>query len=598
MEQILARIIELRPADSEKHSAEDTRLHLNLLAQRTHLLANSVVRECMHMFWLTPISDIEYLQGKASVTPLEEKIERLHQSLRKADLPQQQKDSLQVELDETIRQKKYRLRHEVKHALAEQCRQWPMYNIMQAMFHDVDDNIIHRTIFEVVQQFLDDLELVRAYKRQMRLYDRSTPIYFSYDKNFQPMYRREGDGKKVHLRWLDGREFELFLGKDKSRNEELIEKVLADPIDGHKLLGDSHLVVDKRRNKIFLQQTFKLEYEPTPSVGFEPNLTLGVDLGYKTPLWIALSNKAFDAPIGDGDRIKADRAKFQARLRKAQVAATENQSGHGQQAKLKALRELRGKESDYFQQLNNTYAKRVVEIALQYRAGIIRVEDVNFTKTRDRLSIQRHALNTRLTNANMDKEFPSVYDRLLNMFQKWSYAHFLRSLTDKANREGITVVKVDPVNTSKVCCQCHVHGHRASQEFLEVELQKICEYGGCPMDHHKKKVINDKYKKGKSKEVFIHYIPADRNAAVNIALSPNEITADYIANRDRIIEQRREEKAQREAERTAKWEKQKNDPNRPPRPQKQQGDRARQQRGYSQNQFGKQHGRGTRDKDK
>lgn len=58
--------------------------------------------------------------------------------------------------------------------------------------------------------------------------------------------------------------------------------------------------------------------------------------------------------------------------------------------------------------------------------------------------------------------------------QTWAYAQFLRFLSDKANAAGISVVAVDPANTSRACNYC---GHTAKENRKKLSFHcKHCDY--------------------------------------------------------------------------------------------------------------------------
>lgn len=57
--------------------------------------------------------------------------------------------------------------------------------------------------------------------------------------------------------------------------------------------------------------------------------------------------------------------------------------------------------------------------------------------------------------------------------QTWAYAQFLQILSDKANAAGISVVAVDPANTSRTCNRC---GHTAKEN--RSGLSFVCQHCG------------------------------------------------------------------------------------------------------------------------
>lgn len=539
MERYLLRTLELVPVTTEKSADQQTKQRIQKLFSDSYLIANIFVRECLHQFWNSNLADIPYLNRIKELKPIEKEIENLNARMNQTGISGEEKNRLRSEWKSKLNEKKKLVNHDIKHEFADEVKSWEMLKSVGGMFPHFPENMLHRTLFQVAQDFLRDLESVKSGKRQLRMYAKGFPLYFSYDQNFKPFFFPDSENrKKVHFRFIEGMEFKVELGRDKSENRKLIEMVLADDQNGYKLLGDSHLIVDKRKNKFFLFQTFKLPIEETETPEFTPNLALGVDLGYKVPIAWALSDKTAADILGDGEKIRHQRETFQARLSKAQIAATDVKGGHGQKNKTKSVDDLRGKERDYFKQLNRRLAKELVDIAVKYRAGIIRLELLNFSKKRDDYSKGRHRLNSSLSEKQITKEWPSLYDRFLAMFQKWSYSQLIGFIKERAQKEGISVLFVDPVNTSKLCSECLKHGIRSTQEFLEITKREKCDRGGCPAEF---------IKENKKEKNFIHSIPADKNAAINIARTENVITdkEEYSKRREEKIAESRQKKEER-----------------------------------------------------
>src|SRR5699024_3733290 len=96
--------------------------------------------------------------------------------------------------------------------------------------------------------------------------------------------------------------------------------------------------------------------------------------------------------------------------------------------------------------------KSLVKLAQEKRAGVIAVERINGIRQR--------------TGA---KGKTAGYHH-----QTWAYAQFLRLLNDKANAAGISVLAVDPANTSRACPCC---GHTAKEKRRKLSFHcQHCHY--------------------------------------------------------------------------------------------------------------------------
>ncbi|HWB61922.1 MAG TPA: zinc ribbon domain-containing protein, partial [Chitinophagales bacterium] len=335
--------------------------------------------------------------------------------------------------------------------------------------------------------------------------------------------------------------FEINFGADKeqtsatpSNNEAFVQEVMKayanrkkeDGPAAHQLIGDSHLKLDWRRRKLFLQQTFKLRAEPKHDASFfKPGLCMGIDLGYKIPLYWGLSDLSDAKPLGDKEQVLKMRNQYFNRIRdlqrKVKTAALGGNTAHN---KLKELQLLRKKERLAVKQLNRRYAKRLIKIALEKKAGTIILEDVDFAAARERAAKGSIALNEKLTRSKTEKSYPSVFDRLLLMFRNWSYGQLVRFIKEEADKQGILVTFIDPKYTSRVCSVCGMVGNRSSQEFLQIK-KAACDKGNCPAknikeiktaDERQKKIDEKKGQPYKPKYQD-HKISADRNAAFVIA---------------------------------------------------------------------------------
>src|SRR5699024_2026141 len=107
--------------------------------------------------------------------------------------------------------------------------------------------------------------------------------------------------------------------------------------------------------------------------------------------------------------------------------ASENNSGHGKNHKLKAVKYWRNKVSNARNNINHKYAKFIVNKAIANGCGTIQMEDL-----------------TEIHNKSKGDKFLS----------NWSYFDLQQKITFKSQEAGIDIKYVDPRYTSLRCSQC------------------------------------------------------------------------------------------------------------------------------------------------
>jgi IS605 OrfB family transposase len=102
----------------------------------------------------------------------------------------------------------------------------------------------------------------------------------------------------------------------------------------------------------------------------------------------------------------------------------------GTKAARRRLRQLAGQERRFAKDVNHTISKRIVETAERTKRGIA-LEDLKGIRTRVRARRQQRA-----------------------QLHSWSFAQLRSFIGYKAQRAGVPVVLVDPLNTSRRCPMC------------------------------------------------------------------------------------------------------------------------------------------------
>jgi putative transposase len=236
---------------------------------------------------------------------------------------------------------------------------------------------------------------------------------FSRDKTVRPKFRPDGAvpldtqlyrirGDKISVAVITGRTEMLFVCPD-------CHKPLL-----NKRIGEAQLV--HRDGQFYLHVTVDID----PESAIIPTTSIGVDLGI---VQIATTSEGEQF---SGEQTKKHRAKCRRARRTHQKRNTRNSK--------RRLRKISRRESRFQTNENHRIAKRIVSRAKALQAVIV-LEDLK-------------GIRTRL----LEQPVP----RLLKIqLGNWAFAHLRFCIQYKAALAGISVVLVNPRNTSRTCSQCH-----------------------------------------------------------------------------------------------------------------------------------------------
>jgi IS605 OrfB family transposase len=210
----------------------------------------------------------------------------------------------------------------------------------------------------------------------------------------------------------------LFFGKDRSNNRIIIDRI----ISGEYSLCDSSIqIVD---NDFFMLVTFK---HPDRILEIDPNKVMGIDIGINRPVTFYIhGEKHQPQQINIGLKIQHDRMKFSKHRKSLQESLKYSKGGHGRNRKLESLNDLKKKESNWAQTINHTITRELIRICEQYNVGTIKMEDLTGITT-----------NT--------KDY---------FLKSWGYYKLQNFIEYKAKELGITILWVNPKDTSNTCPTC------------------------------------------------------------------------------------------------------------------------------------------------
>lgn len=371
------------------------------------------------------------------------------------------------ELDEDVKNKK-------KDFL--QCsKQNSTYQLVSKEFKQyIPSDILANLNQKIQENYNNNQKKIESGERALSTYKKGMEIPFSIreNKRLKLFIKEEG----IYLKWFKEILFRLEFGKDASNNRCIVERLIESDRQ-QKNKGEDYvannssikLVKYGKSTRIFLLLSIDI---PAKKQVLDKDVVLGVDLGIKCPLYLAINkNDNFKMQIGDIEHFHNQRTMFQKRFKSLQKLMC-TQGGHGRKKKLEPLEKLKEKERNWVHTQNHVYSREVIKQALKQNAGTIHMESLkDFGKGKDGY----------------------VKDEYKYLLRYWSYYELQSMIEYKAKLEGIEVKYIDPAYTSQTCSYCGERGERKKQEEF------VCTNPQCKRCGEK--------------------INADFNAARNIAMS-------------------------------------------------------------------------------
>lgn len=371
------------------------------------------------------------------------------------------------ELDEDVKNKK-------KDFL--QCsKQNSTYQLVSKEFKQyIPSDILANLNQKIQENYNNNQKKIESGERALSTYKKGMEIPFSIreNKRLKLFIKEEG----IYLKWFKEILFRLEFGKDASNNRCIVERLIESDKQ-QKNKGEDYvannssikLVKNEKNTRIFLLLSIDI---PAKKQVLDKEVVLGVDLGIKCPLYLAINkNDNFKMQIGDIEHFHNQRTMFHKRFKSLQKLMC-TQGGHGRKKKLEPLEKLKEKERNWVYTQNHVYSREVIKQALKQNAGTIHMES--------------------LKDFGKDKE-GYVKEEYKYLLRYWSYYELQSMIEYKAKLEGIEVKYIDPAYTSQTCSYCGERGERKKQEDF------VCTNPQCKRRGEK--------------------INADFNAARNIAMS-------------------------------------------------------------------------------
>ncbi|MEK3880492.1 RNA-guided endonuclease InsQ/TnpB family protein [Paenibacillus sp. FSL M7-0420] len=215
------------------------------------------------------------------------------------------------------------------------------------------------------------------------------------------------------------------------------------------------LRVVQKSAKWFVQ--ISIERPTEPADGHE---VMGIDLGLKVPA-VVVTSSGKTKFCGNGRQNKFVRRKYHSYRRKL-----------GKLKKLSAIRKQNDKESRFMKDQNHKISRQIVNMAIQERVSVIKLEKLK---------------NIRKTTRTSRKNAKNLHH--------WSFYQLQMFIGYKAALAGIQVVEVNPAYTSQTCpscgernkakdrtyqCDCGYTAHRDRVGAINIMRQPVADGNSLP----------------------------------------------------------------------------------------------------------------------
>lgn len=253
--------------------------------------------------------------------------------------------------------------------------------------------------------------------KSIRSYKKGLPIPISVNSM---SFKKDNNNFNFNWRVCKGEDilFKIRLGKDSGNYKLTLDKIV------NEILKYSISSIEYKKKKFFLNLCVN---DIEKKVGLNTNISLGVDLGIRTPAYIA-TNELASRPLGNINDFFKVRKAIQRKKEKSKKDAVMSKGGHGRKRKLKAINRNTKTERNFAKTYNHKISKEIIKFALQENAGVIKLEMLE-------------GYGNKKSNKYI--------------LRSWSYFELQQYIKYKAEQLGIIVKFVDPYHTSQICSKCN-----------------------------------------------------------------------------------------------------------------------------------------------
>lgn len=298
---------------------------------------------------------------------------------------------------------------------------------------------------------------------------------------------------------------------DPSIKDKGTKAILHKIMDGTYQSAAGKLSYDSRNKKWVFSCTYSFEKD-TDGIQLDPNKILGVDLGFNTVAYCAVSGSPERFFIS-GDKVKEFRRRVEQRriaMLKALPYQHGGKVGHGTKCRVEKPYDAEGKIARFRETENKNYAADIVNFAVKNGCSVIQLENLSGVrdtapdanekkkkakgkgkkKSTDEAQIAMIGMETTEYPDNEKKERKKE-NRMLG---RWTFYDLKQRIEMKAKEYGIVVSVVNPAYTSQRCSHCGYISHESRPDKGESHKWFTCVKCGKHLD-------------------------ADYNAAVNLSIA-------------------------------------------------------------------------------
>ena len=304
------------------------------------------------------------------------------------------------------------------------------YRSISKLFPEIPSSVrssLNRKVYKAYQASVAD---VMRGQRTLSNYKLGMPIPFNLNKDVNKFTLVD---KNYHFRWLNDIRFTVLLGRDRSDNKSIIDRI----ISGDYSMSDSAIVCDK--TELYMLLSVKI---PKRSEALDPEKTAATNLGMNCPVCLVIGDKTFR--IGDKEHFLGTRLQFQRRDQELKRSLRDAKGSHGRHRKMEAREKLRVTEKNFAKTYNHKMSSDIVRQLIRHRVGTLITE--NLLGSSETLGIRKN-------QTPEQREFAQAFAKRF-VLRNWGYFQLQEFIKYKFEQAGGRLVYRDPANITRKCHTC------------------------------------------------------------------------------------------------------------------------------------------------
>jgi len=310
-----------------------------------------------------------------------------------------------------------------------------VYRKLREIYPLMASSNVSQTNQFALNRWKTDVKEIMRLQKSIPSFRLGTPIQVA-NQNYT-LYVAEGEKPEFRAdvtllsREAEHGRFSLLLDGGDASKKAIFRRI----VEGTYKQGVMQIVRHQKKKKWFciISYTFTPEQK-----SLDESRTMGVNFASGEAVYWAFNfgPKRGSIPAGEIEAANAKIAALTARRREMQRTA--GTQGHGRKRRLKATESLQGKVAHIRDAINHKYSKRIVQMAVANRCGVIRLADVS-------------GLNS------------------------WPWADLIEKIKYKAQEQGISVQVVDRKKAEYTCSRCGYSNPENIEGNIEFLTCKECD---------------------------------------------------------------------------------------------------------------------------